>query len=786
MPHNPRHQQKRRPRRSDRISDVNRTRGPRPTGPVKYAAPAPVGTRQPGQPIMQPEMGKVPSLGGSRRVPDSKPPKTSSGPKRSDMLGSLIGADQARNSQMSQYASFPTASGSDAAFPNEGPLKNAPASQTSVSKLDRAAAADSKSKDMLLKSGLRLAGEDSLRSGLSANPDLSPQMRSKLRDTGVGQGTDEKGLPSNNILGQPQPTLGYYSGQLGTELSAGSGTVIAPGQEQNVMDSRIRSKLNAFNPQSLIVKSEADLELEGIRKRQQAAKDEMSAMSAEREKLNPTYNASDPFNMAMSASPQMPTSSEAQSTLSDLGFDSSPRASAMRARDRFARATQPGGLPDVPFRSRTPETGRKTLPDVRAEFTPREAKPLSSFPDKQGNTQEFRGLANSLQQAQEIQGRPRSNQEPQSGQGSDDGRIRMRSTVNRQTLPDGRQVTFGGGLNVENGNIITTDAAGNKRAVILPSSGNSIGLRTAEVDSQGNFVPGTFKTQSDEARRKERQDLAILRGNQPGASAEDKLAGQQAQEAQDKYAAYKARRDKRRSDALDIRQAANAMRGYGPIGMQNVGFSSMGQNINPEFAMKYGQTGPSLAQAAGMVRQQRDAQERMDNAMKEQREREDQKARQDMILEAYKSNPNDPRLADAFSQQLGLRDFTPDEAFDKKVSDKVQRNELAFDPRSFPRTATAMSNLGAEQKSQVANGLYDLLTDDDFSTSEKQAMLSGVSDDMVASLIDGTEFDEKTLDFEQKEELMTLYRDVMGKAAPQPEPRFARPSGDQPMIPLGF
>ena len=87
MPHNPRHKQKRRPRRSDRISSVNRMgRGRRKqpnemsllvdradgatlvrnvnTGAERLVPPR-GGFRQPGQPIMQPEMGKVPSLGGS-------------------------------------------------------------------------------------------------------------------------------------------------------------------------------------------------------------------------------------------------------------------------------------------------------------------------------------------------------------------------------------------------------------------------------------------------------------------------------------------------------------------------------------------------------------------------------------------------------------------------------------------------------------------------------------------------------------------------------------------------
>ena len=228
------------------------------------------------------------------------------GPSRASIFGDVLmeGVGGPEAAEVSQYATFP-AGGESRLFPNEGPLSNAPASQSSMEALDR-----SRAKDTFLNSGLRLAGEDSLRSGLSPDPDLSLQMRNRLRDRGVGQGTDEKGLPSNSILGQPQPTLGYYSGQLGPESAAGSGTVIAPGQDQNVMDSRISKKLNAFNPQSLIVKSEAELELEGIRKRQQEAKDEIAAINAEREKLNPMFDSSDPFNMANAAGPRMPTTAE--------------------------------------------------------------------------------------------------------------------------------------------------------------------------------------------------------------------------------------------------------------------------------------------------------------------------------------------------------------------------------------------------------------------------------------------------------------------------------------------
>ena len=239
------------------------------------------------------------------------------------------------------------------------------------------------------------------------------------------------------------------------------------------------------------------------------------------------------------------------------------------------------------------------------------------------------------------------------------------------------------------------------------------------------------------------------------------------------------RRDARMAGEVFEDPDTGAITDYGKLNARNerrAKESQAARELRTRTAQVQGMSpGISRAGAAGVAAGQLRAEKLMQDEMAQQRDREDSQTRRDMILEAYKSNPNDPRLSDAFSQELGLRDFTSDEAFDKLISDKVEKNELAFDPRSFPRTATAMSELGAEQKSQIANGLYDFLTDDDFSLEQKRGQLSGLSEDMVANLIDGTEFDENTFDLEQSEQLMKLYKDVMG--IPEPQRRFGTGQG---------
>jgi hypothetical protein len=256
--------------------------------------------------------------------------------------------------------------------------------------------------------------------------------------------------------------------------------------------------------------------------------------------------------------------------------------------------------------------------------------------------------------------------------------------------------------------------------------------------------------------------MAIARGKAPGASPEEVVAGQQAQSAKDKFAAYKQRRADRRSGALDLRREANAMRSYGPIGQQFMGLQggAMGQ-VSPVFATRYGQTGPSLSQAAGMVRQQRAAQERMDEAMKRQQDREESQARQNMLMEAYKANPNDPRLADAYSKELGLRDRTPQEQsrydrdqFNLKIGQMAENNELTMDPRQIP--GAGVGDLDPETRSKLAAGIDDVLKSDLLSDEEREQLFRNVDLDVMQELIDGTAWDKKYWDGERSEK---LYKD---------------------------
>ena len=712
MAYNDTRKQKRK-RRADRRVDVNRLGGQRPAGPATQPSIARPGAFA-GQPNIRLEGG---GLGGQARMPDSLPAKTSTGPR------------MPTTAEISQYASFPAPAGA-ALFPNEGPLKNAPASQTSAKALD-----DSRAKDMFLKSGLRLAGEGSLRSGLSPKEDLSPQMRETLRGMGVGQGTDEKGLPSNSILGQPQPTLGYYFGQIAPESAAGSGTVIAPGQDQNVMDSRISKNLLAFNPQSLIVKSEAELGIEESKKREQAARDEIAAINAEREKLNPMFDSSDPFNMANAAGPRMPTTAEgdlarrSRQAAAGIGDPLSAAEQSQLSEFRAKSYAAANGLPYIPTSApRTPQTSRRSLPDIKA-------------------------------------GELETN-----GEG-----LQVRSTVNRVTTPDGRQVTFGQGngqgsrMAVENGNIMMTDTDGTRRAVVLPSSGYSLGLRTAEVDSQGNFIPGTFRTQSDQARREERQDLAIARGNAPDATPEEKVAGQQAQSAKEKFAAYKERMKARDEKSGPLLQRTAQVQAMYP--------------------------GVSRAAAAGMAQTEMMAQERMQQQMKQQQDNEMAKRRQDMLLEAYKANPNDPRLQDAFAKDLGLRGRTPEEQsrydrdqFNLKINEMTQNNELTMDPRQIP--SAGVGDLDDETRSKLLAGIDDALKSDLLTDEDRMQLFRNVDLDVMKELIDGTAFDKQYFDEEKREKPYKDFEAYLKRTGQleeeegKPTKPFKRPYMPKPINPV--
>ena len=490
-----------------------------------------------------------------------------------------------------------------------------------------------------------------------------------------------------------------------------------PGQLRSQTDAIYNSPANVAERQRLAERQKAvERRFDGIQDRYQKMADRQ------------LYDTSDPKNMAMAVAPR-----------ENVGIDEGMvAASGQRARDRFARATQPAGLPDLPVSD----------PD-RPLNAPRGSAYYN--PDSDENRKPARMLGDMTR-----------------GEESRQGGVSVFNPLTRVT----RDFADGSKQNVVAGNTVdysqgtgrmTIGPEGSERMVILPASGNSIGLRTVALDENQQPISGTITTQSDEARRKARQDLAIIKGNEPGATAEEKLAGQQAQEAQDKYAAYKARRDKRRSDALDIRQAANAMRGYGQVGEQFMGFDALGNRMVQPI---YGQTGPSLAQAAGMVRQQRAAQERMDKAMKEQRERQEQQARQDMILEAYKSNPNDPRLADAFSQQLGLRDRTPEEQsrydrdqFNLKIGQMTQNNELTMDPRQVP--GAGVGDLDKTTRSKLAAGIDDALKSDLLTDEDRDLLFRNVDLDVMKELIDGTAWDDKYWDGERSEKLYKDFEDYL-------------------------
>ena len=160
---------------------------------------------------------------------------------------------------------------------------------------------------------------------------------------------------------------------------------------------------------------------------------------------------------------------------------------------------------------------------------------------------------------------------------------------------------------------------------------------------------------------------------------------------------------------MDLRADANAMRGYGPVGMQNVGFSSMGQNINPEFAMKYGQTGPSLAQAAGMVRQQRAAEERMDEAMKRERKAEERQQRIDYGMQAGQT---DPAIARAVAKEFGY-DVEEPQGIDKLIED----GDLSARPEVM--AVGTYEALPQEEKNYYLKYFGQVLGNGDLSDEEK-------------------------------------------------------------------
>lgn len=155
--------------------------------------------------------------------------------------------------------------------------------------------------------------------------------------------------------------------------------------------------------------------------------------------------------------------------------------------------------------------------------------------------------------------------------------------LTRYTKPDGQVVVLGPAArrSSDTGDVTIKNPDGSIGTVVMPAMGNSLGLRQRTIGPSGEI---STATQSDYARRADRNAMT-----QEGTVRQMKL---------DQYIAD---REQRRQDALDLRRRANAMRGYGQTGgLTMAAYGPMGQPI-PMTQPIFGQTGPSLAAAAGMV-----------------------------------------------------------------------------------------------------------------------------------------------------------------------------------------
>lgn len=664
-----------RKRRADRRVDVNRLGGQRPSGPATQPSIARPGAFA-GQPKIRLEGG---GLGGQARIPDDLPAKLSTAQPQnavndSPRLPDMRGVTVPYGFPFNKGGLSNVGRGTDPSItkPHGGPLQHLVTGAQDLirgavnmgSELNQARKNMSDRTNSLMGENLKnnmIRGydpSDTTQEGRMGNDLLrsmmSPEARARLDSqvapsqvdgvTKPDQAVDIDSFIASELKGlggaapSDRPVIKLPAERPSTFPSPAPEPAQASSQapaKSNMNSAEMREFLTKPNltPSQMAEEEAKREELSGIQQRTQAARDEIAAINAERENLNPMFDSSDPFNMANAAGPRMPTTAEGdlarrgRQAAAGIGDPLSAAEQSQLSEFRAKSYAAANGLPYIPPSApRTPETSRRSLPDIKAG-------------DLETN-----------------------------GEG-----LQVRSTVNRVTTPDGRQVTFGqgngqgfGAMGVEKGNIVMTDTDGRKRAVVLPSSGYSLGLRTAEVDSEGNFIPGTFRTQSDEARRKERQDLAIARGNAPGAKPEEKVAAKQAQEAQDKYSAYKERMRQRRSDALDLRRDANAMRGYGKIGEQFMGYDALGNRMVQPV---YGQTGPSLGQAAGMVRQQREAQERMDQSMRENQEREDSAERL-KILQGMADNGS-REAQEALAKEVGIT-LKPEEPSAESVAAKAE------------------------------------------------------------------------------------------------------------------
>lgn len=281
------------------------------------------------------------------------------------------------------------------------------------------------------------------------------------------------------------------------------------------------------------------------------------------------------------------------------------------ARNRLARATQPGGLPDIP----DPNPYEPLLaPRGSAYYNPddpRNRKPFVPLADREAG--------------QVIQ-------DPTSG-------INTFASSSRRTMQnaDGSYSSVGMGQNVrqdDNGNLLemTVDPQTGEQKVAEDQYGRPLAIdpnqpgRRFALNEDGTPADGGMTTAPTTARG--RREAIIEQANSPDATPEQLAAAAKAREELDKYNEYMDRRDKRKQDAIDLKSAASQLRSYGRTGQLNMGYNALG---NTRFQPMYGQTGPSFGQAVGQVKRERDAQKRLDDEMKRQQEMEDRemKVRED-------------------------------------------------------------------------------------------------------------------------------------------------------------
>ena len=259
---------------------------------------------------------------------------------------------------------------------------------------------------------------------------------------------------------------------------------------------------------------------------------------------------------------------------------------ARNARNREAQIRQPGALPDLP----DPNPNEPLLsPRGQGTYNPDDARNRRAFvplPDRDVG---------------QMYGNERSN-------------VNVRTVMD----PDGtlRNVVSGANTAIDdNGNIVlverrddgTMDAAqvvgadGSTAPIAFSQNSNLIGgSRSFTLDQNGNMVPGTGTSESSTVRREREQDAKIALGNSPNATPEQRLAGAEAQRNQTLNREYRERLDQRQQDAVDLNAAAAQLRGYGQGRM-------------------------SRTEAIGQVQSKREAQKRLDDEMKRQRDVEDRR-----------------------------------------------------------------------------------------------------------------------------------------------------------------